>query len=164
MVNALPERGPNASAPAKMESSKVLQPVRIDLTNILNEVNSIIISENSAAKPGEQWSGSGAMQTTGGQQVAGAKQMSPRDQAIAAIPTPPLMQAQLEKHIRTEVEKLHKEARRIALSKPGAAHHLNELYARIHKLNKLLSDLFEASVEVLKRVFIRVFIDRQPIL
>ena len=75
------------------------------------------------------------------------------------------MQKQLEQHIRSEVKKLRKQARTIArIGKPGAAYHLNNLYARIHHLNALLAAILEASYDVLKRLFIRVFIDRQPIL
>ncbi len=75
------------------------------------------------------------------------------------------MQKQLEKHITTEVKKLRKEAMHIArLSRPGAAHRLNVLYARIRNLNSLLSELLQASYDIIQRFFIRVFIDKQQIL
>lgn len=91
--------------------------------------------------------------------------MSARDQAIAAIPQPAVIQRELATHIRMEVKQLRKQALTVArMSKPGAAYKLNQLYARIHRLNGLLGDLFEASYEALKRMFIRVFIDKQPIL
>lgn len=146
----------------------VSQPVRIEshmqsqLGSFLEDINRI--SESTGSGPGEQWSGGGSgtgmTQTQGGAAVVSA-----RDLAIANLPAPAVMQKQLEKHIQDEVKKLRKETKRIArMGKPGAAYHLNQLYARIHTLNSLLSQIFEASYDVLKRMFVRVFIDRQPIL
>lgn len=74
------------------------------------------------------------------------------------------MQKQLAEHIRVEVKKLRKQALQISrMSRPGAAYKLNELYARIRHLNAILAELFEASMDVLKRLFVRVFIDKQTI-
>lgn len=146
----------------------VSQPVKIEshlnsqLGSFLEDINRI--SESSAGGPGEQWSdGSGSQGTTGSQAQTVA--VSARDQAIANLPIPVVMQKDLEKHIRDEVKKLRKQAQGIArMNKPGAAYHLNILYTRIRHLNALLSEIVEASYDVLKRLFIRVFIDRQPIL
>lgn len=166
MVASSPERQHSGAHGLEQAPSIVAQPVKIEsqmgtqLESFLEEVNRI--SEHAKEGPGESWQGSGgstaiAATTSGG--------LSLRDQAIAAIPTPAIMQKQLERHIRSEVKKLRKQARGIAqIGKPGAAYHLNNLYARIHYLNAMLSALFEASYDVLKRLFIRVFIDRQPIL
>ena len=73
---------------------------------------------------------------------------------------------QLARHIEKEVKTLRRKVRRAArrASKPGNAHKLNELYAQIRQLNALLANLFEASYEVVKRLFVRVFIDKQTIL
>lgn len=92
-------------------------------------------------------------------------QTSARAQAIANLPDPTVMQKQLAEHIEKEVKKLSKQAKRLArTTKPGAAHRMNELYARIRRLNAILSEIFEASVELLKRLFIRVFVDEQSVL
>ncbi|MEK7591485.1 MAG: hypothetical protein AAB489_04755 [Patescibacteria group bacterium] len=97
--------------------------------------------------------------------ATGAKRASPRDQSIASLPEPAIMKEQLEKHIEKEVKKLTREAKKIArLARPGAAFSLNELYARIRRLNALLHELIEASVEIIRRLFIRVFVDKQPII
>lgn len=97
--------------------------------------------------------------------ATGAKRASPRDQAIASLPEPAIMKEQLEKHIEKEVKKLTREAKRVSrLTHPGAAFSLNELYSRIRRLNALLHELVEASVEIIRRLFIRVFIDKQPII
>lgn len=149
------------SAPER--PSATMQPGKAEaLQNILAEVNDIV-RESSPAAPGEQWSGSGgAVATTGGQAAQG---MSWRDQAIANIPAPQVMQKQLAEHIQGEIKDLRTQASKITdLRKPGAAHRFNELQSKIHRLNNLLAGIFEASIEVLKRIFIRVFIDKQAIL
>ena len=59
---------------------------------------------------------------------------------------------------------MNREVKKISrFGKPGAAHKLNDLYARIRRLNGLLSDLMQASYEVLKRIYIRVVIDKQSV-
>lgn len=129
---------------------------------ILEEVNRI--SEQAKEGPSEQWSsGNGGLTTSAS--GAGSTTVSARDQAIANLPDPKIMQKELEKHIRTEVKKLRKQALSIArMSHPGAAYRLNALYARIRNLNALLSELLDASYEAIRRFFIRVFIDKQHIL
>lgn len=158
----------NIGAPKLPESapSRVVQPVKLDLSvqlgSILEQVN--LISENAADNPAEQWSGSPGT-TTSARTTSATTAVSARQQAIANIPAPAVMQKELEKHIRSEVKHLRKQAQNIArISHPGAAYRLNEIYAKIRKLNALLSELLEASYEVVKRFFIRVFVDRQPIL
>lgn len=165
MANSAPERGP--LAPKSPEGGKVLQPIsvgKIDgLSQILEAVQEIgkiaeTMGEDTSARDagaGGGFRGSGTASTT----------FSVRDRAIANLPDPRVMQKQLEQHIRGEVKKLRRQAKRVArIGSPGAAYHLTKIYARIRQFNTLLSALFEASVDVLKRFFIRVFIDRQPIL
>lgn len=91
--------------------------------------------------------------------------VSVRAQAIANLPDTPEMRKELSKYIQKEVKTLRKQIRRKAFraAKPGSAHQLNELYSKIRRLNSLLSELMEASIDVLKRIFIRVFIDKQSI-
>lgn len=90
---------------------------------------------------------------------------STRARAIANIPNTPEIREQLSLYIQSEIKTLRKQVRKQAFraSKPGSAHQLNELYSRIRRLNSLLSELMEVSVDVLKRIFIRVFIDKQSI-
>lgn len=165
MTSSSPEKGILApSHGSETGSSIVMQPEKAANLALFLEGISDHISESSASNPGEQWSGGGgAVQTA--QQTGTAATVSARDLAIAAIPAPVVMQKELEKHIRVEVKKLRKQAMTVArLGKPGAAYKLNELYARMRQLNALISELFEASYEALKRLFIKVFIDRQPII
>jgi hypothetical protein len=162
MANNSIEKGLTPS-PAPERPSATVQPGKAEkMQALLLEVNDII-SESTPTKPGEQWSGGGTQTTATG--TAAASGMSWRDQAIAAIPSPQAMQKQLEGHIQEEIKTLRKQASKITdLRKPGAAHRFNELHSKIHRLNALLAGLFEASVDVLKRIFIRVFIDKQAIL
>ena len=124
----------------------------------INELPSEGLGEDRSG----DWSGSG-----GGTQTAatgGAQQTSARDQAIANLPATINMQKQLEAHIRSEVKQLRKQTRQIIRSrKPGSAYALAQLYAKIRHLNALLADLLEASYDVLKRLFVKVFIDKQAI-
>jgi len=108
----------------------------------------------------------GASGGTSGVKGASGTGTSVRDQAIANIPSEPQMRKQLAKYIEKEVKVLRRKVRKSArrAAKPGAAHALNELYAQVRRLNALLSNLLELSYEIVKRLFIRVFIDKQPIL
>ena len=168
MAPLTPNQGIGSPKGPETTTSVVSQPVKMDVIN--GPLNTLLagisqISESTPTKPSEHWSGgssSSAIATSG---TGGSTGMSARDIAIAQIPTPVVMQKELEKHILTEVTKLRKQAKHIArIGKPGGAYHLNQLYTRIRHLNALLSDIFGASVEVLKRIFIRVFLDKQPIL
>lgn len=143
--------------PKKMESTLST----LDVKSVLETLDAIdSIAERVSERTGEDRSGD-----MGGAGAGKSQGPSPRDLAIANLPQPVIMQKQLEKHIRQEIKKLNKEAKHIArMSKPGAAYYLNELYSRIRRLNGLLRDLFEASVDIMKRLYIRVFIDKQPII
>lgn len=164
MSTLSPERG---LSPKSIEASKLIvrQPAKLEeLGNLLTTIENLHqrVSETGSEDRSGDLGGAGQGATAG---TAGTRQVSPRDQAIAAIPVPTVMQRQLASHIEQEVKQLQRQARRITrLSRPGAAHRLNELYAKIRRLNSLLADIFEASYEVLKRLFIKIFIDRQPIL
>ena len=149
-----------------VETSKLIvrQPTRLaELNKILDTFDNLNarVGEKTSEDASSDWSGSGTASSSG----QGDDGVSPRDQAINAIPSPLLVRQRLEQHIEQEVKKLEREARRMSRSaKPGAAFHLNELYSRIRKLNSLLGRILEAAEDVLRRLFIRVFIDRQPIL
>jgi hypothetical protein len=161
-----PEKQHSLNSPAEAPSAVVSQPMKIDLSGQLGSFLEEIgrISETASSGAGEQGTAGtgGAMtQTSGGSTTA----VSARDQAIANLPGARVMQKQLEAHIKTEIRKLRKQAKTIArINQPGGAYHLNMLYLRIHHLNALLAELLSSSVEVLKRLFIRVFIDKQTVL
>ena len=168
MASLSAEKGP--STLLSVESSKfiVRQPAKLkELNNLLETFENL--NARVGERVGEDMSGdlggAGAGTGTSGQQGDDTA-ISPRDAAIMKMPTAPeILRQKLGGHIHTEMRKLEKLARRAARSsKPGAAHSLNEIYAKIRRMNALLHELLNTSIEVLKRLFIRVFIDQQPIL
>ena len=157
------EKGPSIKS---VETSKLIvsQPPKMkELGRILDtlETYTAKISERSGEDASSDLGG--ASTGSGGQQ--GSKQISPRDYAIQNLPAMEVMQQKLAAHIRKEARKLEGLARSAEhQSGPGSAHQLNAIYAKIRRLNMLIYELLETSVEVLKRLFIRVFIDQQTIL
>ncbi|TSC57617.1 MAG: hypothetical protein Greene041619_1045 [Candidatus Peregrinibacteria bacterium Greene0416_19] len=108
----------------------------------------------------------GGTSGTAGQGTQGA-QISPRDQAIKNMPESALvLRQELDHHIEKEIKRLERDADMLAshASRPGAAYKLNHLYARIRRLRSLMHELVEAAVDLLRRLYIRVFIDKQPVL
>jgi hypothetical protein len=162
--NNVSERGPNSAASsAEGKQLRVFQPPQV--TNILDTLGAI---ENLAQRVSEQ-SREDTSSDLGGSGSSGSSTrssgVSPRDQAIAAMPSLPVVKSRLEAHIRREIKDLHAQAKMsVRPGKAGSAYKVNEIYAKIRRLNSLLRDLFEASVEVIRRLFIRVFIDKQSIL
>ena len=161
--NSTPEQSLTAAPSVETQKLVVSQP------NKLQELNNLLLSlENLdrkvSEKTGEDRSGDlGAAGASGGK--AATSSTSTRDEAIAQIPAPTIMQQKLRKHIKKEMQDLEKMARHVGKSaKPGSAYKQNQIYSRIRQLNALLRQLVEASVEILKRFFIRVFIDKQPII
>ena len=161
MKPASPEKGLQAAAGTPEQGKIVLQPSKAEgLAMLVAEINELP-SESSTSGPSNDGpgAGSGTVAAQGAQQGT-----STRDHALAHLPAPTVMQRQLEAHIRAEVKKLRKQTRLIIRSrKPGSAYALAQLYAKIRHLNALLGDLLEASYDVLKRLFVKVFVDRQPI-
>lgn len=160
MVNVAAERGPVSAPSIESKALIVSQPKRLE--GLLMEINTLggeAIRETSAGGPSSTWTGGagdGAQGTTG---------VSPRDQAIARIPADRVMRSALERHIEVEIRTLRSQAQRLTrLARPGAAFRLNALYARIRRLSGLLREFLNASADTIRRVFIRVFIDKQPIL
>jgi hypothetical protein len=96
----------------------------------------------------------------------GTTATSIRDQKIANLPAQEAMRMELQKEIQKEMTELHREVKKAKkrLTRPGAAYKLNALYARIRTLNSLIAELFEAAYDVVKRLFIKVVIDRQKVL
>lgn len=156
-----PDRQTEAAPTSVKPVLTVTQPATV--SSLLETLNSI---DQLTERVGEDRSGDTG--GSGGPMQSGAtrgRTVSLRDQAIASLPSEQIMQKKLEEKIRTEVRSLRKQIRSIPSSgKPGAAFRLNKLYARIRMLNRLLATLLESSLDVIRRLFIRVFVDEQPIL
>ena len=155
-----PEKGTQHKESTEAKHLVVTQPEKfqglLDTITLMDKVSERIGEDNSG-------------DITGGGNQGGQgdddNSQSVRAQAIANLPDTPEMRQQLSAYIQKEIKSLRKQVRKQAFraSKPGSAHKLNELYTKIRRLNNLLSELMEASVDVLKRIFIRVFIDKQSI-
>ncbi len=156
-----PEKGV-APLPSSLDHGQsVLQPSKAEgLAMLVAEINELPNEGLAEDRSGDWTGGTTSVATTGDS----TGQASARSQAIANLPTPTIMQKQLEAHIRAEVKLLRSQTRLIIRSrKPGSAYALAQLYAKIRHLNALLADLLDASYDVLKRLFVKVFIDRQAI-
>lgn len=156
-----PETGKSLeAAPEQKTSFIVSQPNKLE--GLLETISLIDkVSERMGEdKSGDLGGSSGS--TTGGTQGDDDAQQSSRQSAIADLPEPRVMQQKLEKHIHKEVQQLHKQVKKLTrVHKPGQAHAVNELYARIRRLNSIAAELIEASYDALKRLYIRIFIDKQ---
>ena len=159
-----PETGSQSITSPEVKSTlRVVQPKQIgQVLEALETIDALAmrVSEQNGEDASRDLGGSGA----GGGGARGQGGASPRDAAIANIPAELIIKRELEQHIRKEIKQLEAEAKRTTrLSKAGGAHQLNEIYGNIRRLNALLIQILEASYDVLKRLFIRVFIDKQSI-
>ncbi len=161
MINHAPERAVSTEANATKGTLIVTQPKHLE--NILAAIADV---ENAPTESqGDARSGDWSGQQTSQAQGDGQDGPTPRDEAIAALPEPVVMQQNLQRHIEQEVKTLRHEAARLTrATDAGAAFELTKLYAKIRRMNRLFSELVDASVDVVKRLFIRVFVDRQAIL
>ena len=161
-----PESTPKLARVEKSQKLIVSQPKQMQ--SIMEMVGTLELMDTMSERLGEDKSGDmggGGTGGTGGQQDDGTQQ-SQRSRAIANLPNPPVMQKKLTTHIEKEIKKLSKQVKREArrASKPGAAYRLNKLYARMRTLNRILGEVLDSTYDVLKRIYIRVIIDRQSIL
>jgi len=145
---------PNASfivqQPPKLESL-------LGLLADLEKISEIVGEESSRDLGGGIRVGGGAMGGSSGG-------TSLRDQAIQALPSTEIMRQMLRKHLQHEVRDLEKRAARMARStKKGSAYLLNELYAKIRRIQSLMAELIEAAADLVKRLYIRLFIDHQQL-
>jgi hypothetical protein len=101
---------------------------------------------------------------TAGGGAARTATVSARDAAIAAAPPIPVMQKKLVKHLKKEVRMIEREVRKLSHSRAqGSAYLLSILYRKIRRLSSLIGEILRASAEVIKRFYVAVFIDRQPL-
>jgi hypothetical protein len=138
--------------------SIVFQPQKltavIDIVNLMGTVSQRIREENAGDLP--------AMRSTKSSGTGG--NTTTRDDAIAKAPPVAMMQQKLMQHLKQERSLMQRQAKTIASSNaPGAAWTLTELYKKIRSLSSLIAQILEASAEMIKRFYVSVFIDRQPL-
>jgi hypothetical protein len=151
------------SSGAESKALRVVQPRQLEeLGQILETIDALNmrVSEKQGEDRSGDMGGAGMARSSG----AGTTGTSARDELIAAMPSMPIVRKKLEKHIQQEIRELKKKAEAGSLKRAGGAHALNELYSRIRRLQSLLRDLWDATSDVLKRLYVRVFVDKQTII
>lgn len=139
----------------------VLQPEKIQsLLLVLSDLEKIseAVSEDKSQDLGR--AGTGAATGAGDDSA----QSSVRQKAIQSLPSTSVMRGRLTKHLQVEVRQLERRAKRLARSsRKGSAYLLNELYARIRKLQALIAELMDAAADTVRRFYIRLFVDHQQL-
>lgn len=161
-------KGTNPEVGSNIESGEVKNLVVTQPEKFEGVLETIALMDKVSERMGEDRSGDlggGGGGQAGSGQGDDDGQQSARAQAIANLPGDKQMRVELEHYIQKEIKGLRKQIRKktIRMSKPGSAHQVNELYKKMRRLNNLLGELMDASVEVLKRLCIRIFIDKQSI-
>jgi len=156
------EKEKSLSVSSETVKLTVKQPEKIrSLLAVLADLERIseVVMEDSSRDLG---AGTSAGASSG--QAAGSASASQRGRAIQSLPTVPVMRNRLTKSLQREGRQLERRARRLARStKKGSAYALNELYARIRKIQALIAELVDAAAEVVRRLYIRLFIDHQQL-
>lgn len=141
--------------------SIVFQPQKlkeiVEVVDLMGTVAARVREDNSSDMPGA--GGGGAAQGSG--QKTGT---SARDDAIANIPAIAVMQKKLVENLEREVRIIEKQARGLKTSNArGNGYLLSELYRKIRRLRSLIGEILHASAEMIKRFYVSVFIDHQPL-
>jgi hypothetical protein len=155
--NRSPERSMEVSSSSE-HGNVVFQPTKLnEVMEMINFMGNISekVTEHHALFTGS----SGA--STGDQKSQGSSQ---RDQILQKLPPTAQMQKKLVKHIDAEIASLEKKAKRITrMKRRGWAFELTLVIAHIHRLAAIAREIMRASLEVVRRFYILVFIDHQPL-
>jgi len=155
------ENGPRSQESAETKHLVVTQPDKfqglLETISLMDKVSERLSEDNSGDMGGSGNAGNG--------QTKDDDSTSVRATAIKNIPNPQEMRKDLGVYIQKEIKTLRKIARKKSFhaSKPGSAHQINDIYSKIRRLNTLLAELMETSVDAIKRLFIKVFIDKQSL-
>jgi hypothetical protein len=142
------------NAPSVVFQPPALKEV-VEVINLMGTVSNRIREDNSGDVP----AAGGGAQSSGNQSGT-----STRDEAIANAPAIPVMQQKLVEELRKEVAKIEKQAKALKRSGDrGSAFALNELYRKIRRLSNLIAEILQASADMIKRFYVSVFIDKQPL-
>lgn len=126
----------------------------VEIINVMGNVSTKVREDNAG-----DWTGATALASG----TAGQSGTSARDLAIAKAPTVPIMQKELIRHLEKEMKTIRRQTRTISRSNArGSAYLLSELYKKLRRLSELISQIAYASADVIKRFYISVFIDHQP--
>ncbi len=138
-------------------SERVFQPQLRQIVEVIDLMGTVAsrVRENPPSNlPAGAATGGAAAQTA----------VSARDEAIAKIPEPAIMQQKLVKQLELEISRFDRQAKKLSRSKArGSAFLLADLYKKIRSLTSLVSSILEASTDIIKRFYISAFIDHQPL-
>lgn len=142
-------------------SVRVFQPPKltetVELINMLGNIQERLGEDRS------QDMGGGGMAASG-QGSQGTAGTTTRDDLLKNLPVPVVMQQKLVSHMKGELKSLEREARKLSsLKGRGSAYALSEIYKRIRRLSTLIEEIVEASVELIRRFYVAIFIDRQTL-
>ena len=154
--------GKSTTKALERANNVVFQPQKlkevVEIVDLMGKISSRVREDNSGDLPVA--AGTGTTKQAG--QTAG---QSTRDQAIAKAPPIPIMQRKIVRHLEREVRTLQHQAMVLSRSKKrGSAYLLAELYKRIRRLSLVISDMMHASAAMIRRFYISVFIDHQPLI
>ena len=157
------DRKESAASSSDVMSLAVKQPPKLEgLMTLLDTLSGLervaeVVREDSSQDMG----GAGATAGAAAQASSGA---SIRAQAIKSLPSTAVMRKRLTSHLQREMRQLERKARSMARSaKKGSAYLLNELYAKIRRIQSLIAELIDAAAEVVRQLYIRLFIDHQQL-
>jgi hypothetical protein len=157
------ERAEGGGGSSEILHLAVMQPPKmkslLDMLNILSDLPERI-SEVSREDASQDLGAAGSA----GYAAAKGQGASARDQAMRSLPATDVMRTRLTHHLQSEVRELEHQARKLAQSvRQGSAYVLNELYAKIRRIQMLIVELLDAAEEVIRRLYIRLFIDHQQL-
>ena len=156
------ERPPGTTSEPQLRLTVQQPPKMRDVMQLLQDLEAIGRISEAVSEDRSGDLGSGGTGSTGAS-AAGGK-ISLRDQAIAKLPSTSVMRTRLTSHLQSEVRQLERRAKKLARSsREGGAFLLNELYARIRKIQALMGELVELAAEVVQRLYVRLFIDHQQL-
>lgn len=162
-LNAASEKPSSALMEVDNSPGVVFQPQKLtEIVEMIDLMGSISdrVREDSSGDMG----GGGSGSATGGQ-ATGKKGASPRDIALANLPVPAVMQVRLTKHIRKEMKAIDRQVSALAGSNAkGSAYLINELYKKIRRLHSIIEEIVHASSDMIKRFYVAVFVDKQPVI
>ena len=157
------DRKESANSSLDVMNLAVRQPPKLEgLMTLLDTLSGLervaeVVREDSSGDLGAAGAAAGAV----AQDSSGA---SIRSQAIKSLPSTTVMRKRLTNHLQREMKRMERKARGMARSaKKGSAYLLNELYAKIRRIQSLIAELVDAAAEVVRQLYIRLFIDHQQL-
>ena len=132
----------------------------VDMIDLMGSISERVREDNSG-----DMGGAGGGTAGGAQGGAGAKGASPRDVALANLPIPQVMQEKLIRHVKGEIRSLEKQVGSMSRKNAkGSAFLLTEIYRKIRRMHAMIDEILQASADMARRLYIALFVDRQPLL